>query len=178
VDGAIAQYAFRRSALEQERTYTLFPDRLVVTEGATTLLSTPLVAVRRVRLKYEHTKQRAYYQCHLYFGTQRLVLRHVHWQSFGRFEDRRLAYTPFIRALLAQLAPIPNIRYQAGSMANFIAAIVGLPLMATLGVVAFMIGSMVPGVLAIAMIVLCLVMLGPSRPRKLDPLAPPEDLLP
>ena len=63
-------------------------------------------------------------------------------------------------------------------MANFIGAIVGAPLMITIGVIALYFGRIGSALLAGFMTTLCAIMIGPSRPRALDPAAPPEDLLP
>ena len=63
-------------------------------------------------------------------------------------------------------------------MANFIGAIVGAPIMAGLLVLCAWLGRFGSAMLAGFMLGLCLLMLGPSRPRRFDPLAPPEDVLP
>lgn len=177
-EAPLAQYLFRRSVLEQHRTYLLYPDRIVVESGEFPAQTYPLGEVESVRLKYERTKQRAYYQCFIRTRRGRIALHHLSWQSFGKFEDRRAAYTPFVRAVLAQLAQQPNVRFRAGSTANFIGAIAGIPLMAFLAVLAVQFDRSGPAILAGSMLVLCLLMLGPSRPRRFDPLAPPTDLLP
>src|SRR5688500_5852319 len=131
-DAPLARYTFRRSVLEQARTYSLYADRVVV-EGTQGPAQTYLLGdVQVVHLKYEHTKQREYYQCFLHTRRGRIDLRHVDWVSFGQFQDRRATYTPFVRALLAELARVPGVRFKAGSTANFIAAILGVPVMAGL----------------------------------------------
>ena len=173
MDIPLARYSFRRSALEQMRTYTLYPDRLEV-DG----VIYPLDEVQRVHLKYEHTKQREYYQCFVHTRRGRIDLRHVHWQAFAKFEDRRATYTPFVRALLAETARRPHVHYRAGSMANFVGAIVGIPVMGFLVYLCIVLGQIALAGFAGFMLVLCLLMLKPSRPRRLDPLAPPADLLP
>lgn len=177
-DDPIAQYRFRRSALEKETTYSLFHDRLVIEGEGVSPRWILLGEVRAVHLKYEHTKQRGYYNCHIHTARGRVDLRHLHWAGFADFEDRRASYTPFVRALLAQLAPHPNVKYKAGSAANFVAAIVGAPLMLVLGIVALSFGLVVPAIGALLMMAVCLIMIAPSRPRTLDPLSPPADLLP
>lgn len=174
----VAQYTFRRSVLEGERTYTLYPDRIEVAEGELPLRRYLLNEVRVVHIKYEHTKQRGYYQCFIRTPDTRLALRHVHWKGAGNFEDRRATYTPFVKALLGELSRFPGVQFKAGSMGNFIAAMIGIPLMTALGVLALSRGLEGRAALAGFMVFLCLVMLRPSRPRRLDPLAPPEDLLP
>ncbi|HYH05788.1 MAG TPA: hypothetical protein VEK11_01900 [Thermoanaerobaculia bacterium] len=175
-DTPLAKYCFRRSVLESGACYSVYDDRLVV-EGAmarTILLSEILT----VHLKYEHTKQREYYICRIHTARGRVDLRHVSWAGFNNFEDRRRTYTPFVKTLLAQLAGRPGVHFKAGSMANFIGAIIGLPVMLTLGVLALWRGRYGYAALAGFFVTLCIYMIGPSRPRPFDPREPPEDLLP
>jgi len=178
-DPLLAQYAFRRSVLEKEITYSLYGDRLVIEGGPLLGPGFHLLSeVRAVRLKYEHSKQREYYQCFIHMKRQRIDLRHVHWRGVMDFEDRRATYTPFVKALLRELAPYPAVQFRAGSMANFIGAIIGAPIMAGLLVLCASLGRTGSAVLAGFMLGICLLMLRPSRPRRFDPLAPPEDVLP
>ena len=175
---AIASYVFRHSVLEQDRMYTLFPDRLVV-EGVDVPPRTYLLSeVQKVHLKYEHSKQREYYQCFIHTARGRIDLRHVHWRSFGDFQDRRTTYTPFVKALLAAVAKVPGVQFRAGSLGNFIAAIVGVPLMAGMAWLAVSLHRYGMAIFAAAIGGIALVMIGPSRPRRFDPLAPPDDVLP
>jgi hypothetical protein len=178
MDTPLASYTFRQSALEQGRTYSLYADRLVIEGFGLPPQTYPLSDVQGVRLKYEHTKQREYYLCFIETKRGRLRLRHVSWQSFAKFEDRRATFTPFVKALLAQLARDPAVRFKAGSMVNFIGAIVGIPVMAGLAYLCLTLGRVELALVAGFMLALCVWMLGPSRPRRLDPLAPPPDLLP
>lgn len=175
-DAPLAQYAFRRSVLEQARTYSLYPDRIEIEGG---MAQTHMLRdVRRVHLKYEHTKQREYYQCFIHTARGRINLRHVDWQGPGDFKDQRATYTPFVMAVLAQLAPLPNVQFRAGSMANFVAALAGIPIMTALGMLALAHHRYGSAALAGLMAGICLIMIGPSRPRRFAPLAPPEDMLP
>jgi hypothetical protein len=174
----IAQYVFRRSTLENGRTYTLFDDRLVI-EGFQSDPQTYLLAdIRKVHLKYEHTKQREYYQCFIHTRRGRIDLRHVSYESFGKFEDRRKTYTPFVKALLAQLAKLPGVEFRAGSMTNFIAGIVGVPLMLGLLWLCIIMGKYALATLAAMMAGIAAIMILPSKPHRFDPLAPPANLLP
>lgn len=174
----IARYWFRRSVLEQTRTYSLFPDGIVVEGGDVPPRTYLWSEIRRVHLKYEHTKQREYYQCFIHTARGRIDLRHLHYVSFGKFDDRRAAYAPFVRALLAEVARVPGVELRGGSMVNFIFAIAGVPVMLGVAWLCFSLGRPGLGIFAALMGGLALLMIGPSRPRKLDPLNPPDDLLP
>lgn len=178
-DAPLAQYAFRRSVLESEATYTLYGDRLVIAGGSAHGPDVHLLSdVRKVHLRYEHTKQREYYQCLIHTPRRRIMLRHVHWRGVMDFEDRRATYTPFVKALLAALAPYPAVQLRAGSMANFIGAIIGAPLMAALLWLCASLGRVGSAILAGVMLAICLLMIRPSRPRRFTADAPPPDLLP
>ena len=174
----LAQYSFRRSVLEKERSYSLFEDRIVI-EGEELPARVYMFAeVQRVHLKYEHTKQREYYQCFVHTRGGRIDLRHVHYRGFADLEDRRFTYTPFVKALLAELARVPGVQFRAGSMSNFIAAIAGVPVMVGLTWLCVSLGRYGMGIFAAMMGGLAGIMIAPSKPRPLDPLAPPPDLLP
>lgn len=177
-DPPLATYTFRRSVLEQHKTYLLYPDRILVESGGFPPQIYLLADVEKVRLKYEHSKQRAYYQCFLHTRRGKIALHHLTWQGFGDFHDLRATYTPFVRKTLAQLADYPNVQFRAGSRVNFIFAILGVPLMAALAVLAVRFDRDGSATLATLMMAICLAMIGPSRPRKFDPLEPPDDLLP
>jgi len=174
----IAQYTFRRSVFESDQTYIVYPDRIDVEGAGVGPRRYLLNDVRTIHLKYEHTKQRAYYQCIIRFTRARLSFRHLHWMGPGKFEDRRATYTPFVKALLGELSRFPDVQYKAGSMVNFISAILGVPIMAALGLLALAHDRTGSAALAGLMLGICLLMIPRSRPRRLDPLAPPADLLP
>jgi|GEM_PF-3516797 len=175
---ALATYSFRRSILEKERTYTLYPDRLEVTGEDTPPRSYPLDQVRTVHLSYNRTRQRGYFQCFIHTTGDRISLRHVHWGGIAVFQDRRESYTPFVRALLLALAQRPGVRFKAGSIVSFITAVVAIPLFAVLAWLAFSIGVPAAGVFALFMLLICVPMVHRARPRALDPRDPPAALLP
>lgn len=175
---ALARYAFRRSILESEKTYTLYPDRLEVAAEGEPASVYPLDRVQSVHLKFERTKQRAYFICHIHTRDGRVSLRHVHWGGVLNFEDRRESYTPFVGALLRALASRPGVHFKGGSLLNFVTALVGLPLMAILGMLAYTAGLWPATALATLMVFICVSLLGRSRPRTFDPADPPADLLP
>ena len=177
-DEPLARYFFRRSVLESARTYSVYADRIEIEGGGGVPQIYLLCDVRRVHLKYEHTKQREYYQCVIHTARGRISLRHVDWRGPMDFKDQRATYTPFVRTLLAQLEAYPNVQFKAGSMVNFLAAVLGVPIMAGLGLLAMYHDRNGSAALAGLMMGICLLMIRPSRPRRFDPLAPPDDLLP
>lgn len=174
----LASYSFRRSILEREKTYTLYPDRLEVAAYGEQPQVYPLDQVDGVHLKFDRTKQRAYFQCLIDTSGGRVSLRHVHWAGVADFDDRRATYTPFVRALLLALANRPGVSFRGGSLLSFVTAIVALPLLAALGVLAFTMGRMVLAGFAAFMAFICLSVLRRSRPRSFDPRDPPATLLP
>jgi hypothetical protein len=178
-EAVLAEYVFRRSVLETARRYVVFADRLEIHGGGSPVTTTHFLSdVKGIRLKYEHTKQREYYECRIKLARGSVDLRHVSWFAFGKFEDRRETYTPFVKTLLTQLANQTNVDFRGGSMANFIGALIGIPVMATLAAICVTMGKYGLAVLALFFLTLCGWMLGPSRPRRFDPRKPPEDLLP
>ncbi|HEX2078067.1 MAG TPA: hypothetical protein VHG08_10165 [Longimicrobium sp.] len=174
----IASYSFRRSILEREKTYTLYPDRLEVAAEGEMPGVYPLDQVDEVHLKFDRTKQRAYFSCFIHTADGKIALRHVHWGGVANFQDRRETYTPFVRALLLALANRPGIYFHAGSLLNFLTAIVGLPLVVVLGLAALAADRMVGVGLAALLAFMCLSILPRSRPRRFDPRNPPAALLP
>ena len=176
---AIAQYAFRRSILESERTYTLYPDRLEIRyEGAQPEVYR-LAQVDKVHLKYDRSKQRSYYSCFIHTPGNKVALRHVHFAGIARFEDRRDTYTPFVRAVLQAVAEQnPRATLKAGSLGNFIMCIILLPFLVGVGFLAYTLDSW-GGVLTMAFFALmCIGMIPRSRPRTVDPANPPSNVLP
>jgi uncharacterized MAPEG superfamily protein len=177
---AISQYAFRRSILESEKTYTLYPDRLEIqAEGTVQPEVYRLAQVDKVHLKYDRSKQRSYYSCFIHTPARKVAIRHVHFAGIARFEDRRETYTPFVRAVLQAVAQQnPRATLKAGSLATFIMCIVLLPMLIAVGVLAYTLDSW-GGVLTMAFFALmCIGMIPRSRPRTFDPANPPSNVLP
>lgn len=178
VSACLARYSFRRNVLEKDRTYSLYPDQLVVEEEGVPIQAIDLARVRKVHLKYERTKQRAYFLCAISGGPQHLELKHIHFGGILRLEDRRETYTPFVRALLLAMAGRPGVQIKAGSMLNFITAIVGIPLTLGLGLVMLMLDQWAGMGAAALLLVMCLSVIRRSRPRAVDPANPPAAFLP
>jgi hypothetical protein len=177
---ALSVYAFRRSVVEKERTFTLHPDAIVITTPGLKDARIPLVAVRKVHLHFHRTKQRDYYQCSLKLEDGRtLLLQDQHWKGFADFESRSATFTPFIRALHEALLPYrDNIRFESGSLGAFIGALIMTPVTVGLLLVALWAGLWLVA-LGLAAVVLSLLPIVPrSRPRPYQPGSPPEKLLP
>jgi hypothetical protein len=177
---AIAQYAFRRSILESEQTYTLYPDRLEIqAEGTVQPEVYRLAQVDKVHLKYDRSKQRSYYSCFIHTPRKKVALRHVHFAGIARFEDRRDTYTPFVRAVLQAVAQQnPRATLKAGSLVNFIMCIVLLPALVGVGVLAYTLGSWAGALTMAFFALMCIGMIPRSRPRTVDPANPPSNVLP
>jgi hypothetical protein len=176
----LARYAFRRSALEQERTFTLHPGELVITTPGEPMERLPLTAIREVHLHFHRTKYRDYYQCRLRLESGRKVFLHdQHWAGFAEFEARGATFTPFIHALHQALLPHRDrVRFRAGSLATLIATLIGTFLMAGVGLVALVAGAWLVLLVAAVSLFALLPILPRSRPRDYLPESPPTALLP
>lgn len=176
----LSVYAFRRSVAEKERTFTLHPDAIVIATPGLKDARIPLVAVRKVHLRFHRTNQRDYYQCSLKLEDGRtLLLQDQHWKGFADFESRGATFTPFIRALHEALLPYrDNVRFESGSLATFISALIMTPVTVGLVLVALWAGLWLVAV-GLAAVVLTLLPIVPrSRPRPYLPETPPAKLLP
>lgn len=176
---AVAQYSFRRSILEKDKTYTLYPDRLEIHGEGSQPEVYALAQVEKVHLKYERTKQRAYYNCFIHTPGKKISLKHVHFGGIGRIQDQRETYTPFVRSLLATVAQQnPRVALTAGSLFNFIMCIIFLPVVVGVGVLAWTLGSWAGALTMVFFALMCIGMIPRSRPRTVDPASPPANLLP
>lgn len=175
---ALAQYSFRTSAFESERTYTLHPDRLEVRWEGSQGEVYDLSQVQKIHLRYHRTQQRAYFQCFIHTPGRRVMLVHTHWAGIGKFEDRRDTYTPFVRALLLAASKNPGVRLKAGSLPTFITALIFTPVVAVLALAAAWVESWWIA-LGLAFVTLtCISIIPRSRPRTVDPANPPANVLP
>jgi hypothetical protein len=176
---ALAQHSFRSGIQDTEKTYTLYPDRLEITQAGAAPVVHDLSQVRKVHLKYERSESRTYYRCLIDSpNRRRLTIYSKHWAGIANVQDRRDTYTPFVRALLLAVSRNPGVQLKAGSIPNFIAAIVFTPIVALLAAIAAILQSwwiaLGFGVLALT----CLSMIPRTRPRTVDPANPPANVLP
>ncbi|HEU4885087.1 MAG TPA: hypothetical protein VFT45_22695 [Longimicrobium sp.] len=176
---SLAQHSFRRGILESEKTYTLYPDRLEITQEGAAPDVYDLSQVDTVHLKYERSKQRAYYFCIVRTPRGKVLLRHLHFAGIARFEDRSATYTPFVRALLSAVAQqSPRATLKAGSLFTFIMLIVLLPFLLGVAALAYSFNSLGGALGMVFMALLCIGMIPRSRPRTVDPANPPANVLP
>jgi hypothetical protein len=176
---ALARHSFRSGIHDTEKTYTLYPDRLEITQQGAAPVVHDLSQVRKVHLKYEKGGSRTYYRCLIDSpNRRRLTILSMHWAGIGNVEDRRDSYTPFVRALLLAVSRNPGVKLKAGSIPNFIAALVFTPVVALLAAAAALMESwwiaLGLGFLALT----CLTMIPRTRPRTVDPANPPASVLP
>jgi hypothetical protein len=176
---AVAQYTFRRSILEKDKTYTLYPDRLEIHGEGSRPEAYELAQVETVHLKYERSKQRAYYNCFIHTRAKTISLKHVHFGGIGRIQDQSETYTPFVRALLQAVAQQnPRATLKAGSLFNFIMCILLFPFVVGVGVLAWTLGSWAGALTMAFFALMCIGVIPRSRPRTVDPANPPANVLP
>lgn len=176
----IAQFSFRRSILESEKRFRLFPTAIAVDDENREPFWVPLSGIHDVHLRLFRTRNRDYYQCRIRSSqAPDVFLQHVHFRAPLVFEDRRGAYTPFVRALLAALAPhAGRVRLHSGSFGTFIGSILATVVMAAILGVALLLQWWLVSVLAAIVLWRVATLIGRSRPRHFTPDAPPPGLLP
>jgi hypothetical protein len=183
----IAEYSFRRSLLESERQFRLYPDFIVVESEKAGRRRVPLDCIQEVNLLRHCTRQRDYYQCRLRTDTGgEVFLQHLHVRGILDFEDRSSAYVAFVRALLSVLARnARRVEFRSGSAADFTAVLLYLVFVTllVLGLVANAV--LLPTIPAWLMLPVGVYLiwrwgarLGPALPRNFHPAAPPPSVLP
>jgi len=174
---AIARHSVRQGLMEPEKTYSLYPDRLVVEAEGRPPEIHEIGTLRRVHLTYDRSKQREYYHCRIDTERGKVRLRHVHFAGPLNFEDRRATYTPFVLALLQQVDG-RGVRMTSGSWVSFVFVLLLTPFIVGLGYFAYSIGRwgilLAVGVMLLAVISI----VGRLRPRTFTAAAPPRGLLP
>jgi hypothetical protein len=110
-------YRSRRSVLEGETSWTLAPDALERSDHGQLPLLLPYRDFMELRLSYDPTRfDTRRFRCDIAArGRGRITIMSTSYVSPGNFEDRGAHYTPFVRALVARVAPAaPNCRFRAG----------------------------------------------------------------
>lgn len=174
-----AAYAYRRSAFEQERTYALDDTSLWVLEEGKPAVQVPFTAIRAVWLDDARGRNVRHFECTVKTAHGYAVnLRHQSYRGFADFEDRRGAYTPFVREMLTRLAAYDHVRFRAGSPIRFWTGIPMIFLVLGMAVLMWSIGAKSVTWVSLFGAVVMLVHTLAARPRDISPLAPPSWLLP
>ena len=179
------EYQFRKSALENEKKYSLIGDGLLIEDlktGSQTTLN--FSSVKQVHLKY--LAKRSMPDAYLCFIKERSgkewTLSSQHYAGIADFENRDATFSPFVRAMHKQLAN-HQLEYKKGL--NAFIYWLSMVFFILLGLVAVGIGvaAIVPyGWFTILVAVLLFFRLRKhfkkNKPGTYDPVNIPEELLP
>lgn len=188
----IPTYTQRRHAFEGERTYSIEDGALVCREKDRPTRSLPLSDVSRVRLAYEPTRvQTGLWACRVWGGRAKSfwgVISSTHYRGLYDFEDRGIDYGAFVRALNEAVTRAnPQAVFDTGpGMMAFVFNGVALAL------ALFMFGAMILIIgfdevsewawfrllLLLPFVALVWPWFSRNWPRRFDPKAVPEGLLP
>jgi len=150
----------------------------------------PYAAMAELRLSYDPTRfDTRRYRCDVRLANgERGTLWSTHFAGVAEFEDRAATYTPFVRALVAQVAAAnPKCSFRAGTrpLAYWSGQLFLLAMaIAAVWVLALVGGSALSEVtwtklfIVIGLIPLALVYARKNRPRIFQPTAIPPDVLP
>jgi hypothetical protein len=188
----IPSYTQRRHAFEGERTYSIEEGVLVCREGGRPVRSVPLAEISRVSLAYEPTRvQLGRWSCRVRGGRGAGflgILSSTHYRGLYDFEDRGAAYGAFVRALSeAVVRANPSAVFDTGpGMMAFVFNAVALGLALLLfGAVLVLVGfdevsswAWFRLLLLLPFVLLCWPWFARNWPRRFDPKAVPDGLLP
>ena len=183
------EYAFRKSALEKEKTYALTKEGIEVTDHEGNKTMHHYSDVSKVNTSYAASKNNSFYQCELKMASgPSLQLKSQHYRGLADFEDRNEAYREFVTALHKLLAAAnPNVAYKKGisvavyiaSMAIFIIAGILFPIIAIFALIA---GSTIYGIIGIIgslfLIIRMVTYSKKNKPGNYEPDNIPPNLLP
>jgi hypothetical protein len=176
---ALAEYRFRRSALEPARSFALHPGYIEVA-GEDIHHYVPLTDVRQLHLRFVRTRQRDYHQCRVRVADGSvLFLQNVDYRGIAKFEKQSVAYSAFVTALHRALLPHRDqVIFRSGSATTYIATILAVVIL-SLVLVASLTGGLWLLCLALAATIFVLLPIIPrSRPRLYRPEHIPRDMLP
>lgn len=110
------EYLFRKSALENEKKYTLQENQLAIIDlktGNEKLVDLSNIVSVELKFLAKRSMPDAYL-CRLKNKQgQKYLLSSQHYKGVASFEDRSTTYTPFVKALHQQLAHYP-IQFKKG----------------------------------------------------------------
>lgn len=112
------EYTFRKSVLENAKTYRLDANMLVVSAENSKSFSLPFDNIDSIRLYYSpHRFKTHNYNCRITHKGGILLINSSSYDSFGEFSDNRYEYNKFVRALVAAVeAKNTNLQVYAGNM--------------------------------------------------------------
>jgi hypothetical protein len=187
-------YRVRVSALENETIWRLGPDALereeIIAGGKGATVRYPYVDIRALRLSFAPTRfDGVRYRCDLQLrqGTLAAIVS-THYAGIANFEDRSATYGPLVRGLVARVAAAnPACEFRAGKHAPaywgahiFVLAMIVVLVYVIGAVYGLSLPSIVIiklGILA-AYIPLMIMYTRKNWPRRFDPSAIPDNLVP
>jgi hypothetical protein len=187
-------YVARANVLEYEAIWRLGQHELELqggpTAGPDVVLRFPDRDIVGVRLSYAPSRvDGARYRCDLTMRSgRRLAILSTHYAGVADFEDRAATYTPFVRALIARVAPAnPAARFRSGgTLAGywtqhlFLLAMVALLVfvLAAIGFAPLSESSWAKFFIILGFIPLMILYSRKNWPRRFTPNAIPQDVLP
>lgn len=140
------QYVQRLHQFKKPAVWTILPDALSWTEGSDLTRHIPYASIRRVRLRFEPTRQQPNkYAMHIE-GSSFATITNINYRGFSDFEDKSAEYTDFVRAFHDAIdASGATPDYFAGStpgayIANIILSVFILTVLAGFGFLALTAG--------------------------------------
>lgn len=95
------QYTFRKSVLEQAKTYKLTQDSVTVTEQGNTAFAIPYNQIHSIRLYYQPQRFRTNnYVCKVQYNNGSMLIKSTSYTTVGHFADLSYTYTPFVKELV------------------------------------------------------------------------------
>jgi hypothetical protein len=185
-------YTHRRNVFEAEKTIAIDGNDLSLKEGAASEMRVPLSAVERVRIGFEPTRvQNTLYTCRVWVKGHSGVWVTLHSQSykgFADFEAHDAQYRTFVESLNnAVAAANPKAKFEAGSAVWVYALNIGCLGIAALALAWVLVLTGGEGwseitiwkaFIVLGMIPLAVAWVGANWPRRYDPRAIPQNLIP
>src|SRR5580704_16850309 len=100
----MATYEARRSLMEHASTYELTGDALTRTVEGATKQQVTLAEVRSVKITYQPVGVLPFWICQLRTPHGNVSIPSANFTGFGRAQDQRAAFRPFIQALTSAIA--------------------------------------------------------------------------
>lgn len=185
-------YTFRRSAFEATKTVSIDGDDLILKEGEAVELRKPLQTVKRMRIAFEPSRvQDSLYTCRIWMkgiSGAWITLTSQSYRGFADFEAHDQEYRAFVAALNAEvMRRNPKAVFEAGTSMFMYVLNIGLLILSVAALFWILVLTGGEGWsdvttwkagVVLAMIPLVVVWIRVNRPRRYDPHAIPEDLLP